>query len=135
LEVLTRYRPREPNQFEISDRTACALIGCSRHTARIALEDLEDRGWIVVVHVGRITGPRKARASVYALTWYPISAGEPALKSFLNWQPHPVQQLKSGPSTAHFSARKARSLEGHDAPQHIDSKYYLRFNPAVTIWC
>jgi DNA-binding transcriptional MocR family regulator len=99
-EMLARYRPWEPNQFEVSDRTASQLIGCSRNTARIALEELEDRGWIKVIRVGKITGPRTARASVYALTYYPISNCEPALKTFLHWQPHPVQQLKSGPSTA-----------------------------------
>jgi hypothetical protein len=101
-ELLARYRPKEPNQFEISDRVASRLIGCARNTARKALEELEDRGWIAVLHVGRITGPRTARASVYALTCYAISASEPALKTYLGWQPHPVQRLKTGPSTAHI---------------------------------
>jgi hypothetical protein len=102
VEMQAQYRPKEPNQFELSDRIASRLIGCARNTARKALEELEDRGWITVVRVGKIKGPKMARASVYALTWYPISAGEPALKSFLNWQPHPIQRLKSGPSTAHI---------------------------------
>jgi hypothetical protein len=104
IELLGRYRPQEPNQFEISDRTASKLIGCARNTARKALEQLEDRGWIKVISIGKIKGPRAARASVYALTHYPLSVCEPALKSYLKWKPEPIQRLKTKPSTDHFRA-------------------------------
>ena len=90
----------EPNQFEISELTASKLIGCARNTAVKALAQLEDRGWITVVRVGRMFGNKATRASVYALTTYPTDDGKPASKAFLIWEPHPIQRLKIRPPTA-----------------------------------
>lgn len=102
--LITRYRPHEPNLFELSDRTVTTLVRCARNTARKALEDLEDRGWIRVVRVGRMNGPKAKRASVYALTAFTIEPGEPATKEFLRWKPDPTQRLNPKPSTAHVRA-------------------------------
>lgn len=102
--LITRYRPHEPNLFELSDRTVTTLVRCARNTARKALHDLEDRGWLRVVRVGRMSGPKAKRASVYVLTAFPAEAGEPATKEFLRWTPHPIQRLNPKPSTAHVRA-------------------------------
>ena len=104
VELLARYLPESPNHFELSDRTVAGLLSCARPTAAQALRDLEDRGWISVVRVGRIYGPKARRASVYALTYYPAEPGEPASKAFLNWKPGPDQQHKSEPSTVNIRA-------------------------------
>jgi hypothetical protein len=71
VNLLTRYRPMEPNALEISDRSVTTMVNCARNTARKALADLVDRGWLSVVRVGRIRGPKARRASVYALTAFP----------------------------------------------------------------
>jgi hypothetical protein len=115
IELMTRYRPHEPNQFEISDRTASKLVGSARNTARKALEQLEDRGWLKVISIGKMTGQKSARASVYALTLYPMSTCEPALKSFLKWKPHSIQRLKIKPSTDQIRAFNG-SLQRLEAP-------------------
>lgn len=104
VNLLTRYRPLEPNAFEISDRTATELVSCARNTASRALADLVDRGWMRIVRVGRIRGPKAKRASVYALTAFPEELGAPAAKDFMHWRPHPIQGLKTKPSTAHIRA-------------------------------
>jgi hypothetical protein len=104
VDLFARYRPMEANAFEISDRTVTTLVNCSRRTGSKALSDLVDRGWLSVVRVGRIRGPKAKRASVYALTWYPLDAASSATKDFLRWQPDPIQGLKVKPSTAHFGA-------------------------------
>lgn len=104
VELLARYRPMEPNGFEISDRTASQLVDCARNTGAKALAELEDRGWIKVVRVGRLFGPKAKRASVYELTYYTSSQGDAPTKEFLRWQPHPIQRLKNKPSTAHVKA-------------------------------
>lgn len=113
--LLVRYRPAEPNRFEVSDRTAAALANCSRGTAAKALAELEDRGWIEVIRVGKMRGPKARRASVYALTYYPRLVGERASQAFLTWRPQPVQRLKIDLSTAHFRATngllQSRNLE------------------------
>lgn len=119
VNLLTRYRPLEPNAFEISDREATRLINCARNTASKALADLVDRGWMRVVRVGRIRGPKAKRASVYALTAFPEELGAPAAKDFLRWQPHPIQGLKPKPSTAQFRAVNG-SLQ---PPQHDTPRY------------
>jgi hypothetical protein len=80
------------------------LVRCARNTARKALDDLEDRGWIRVVRVGQMRGPKAKRATVYALTAFPSEIGEPATKEFLRWKPARVQQLNPRPSTAHVRA-------------------------------
>lgn len=118
VNLLTRYRPLEPNAFEISDRTATDLVSCARNTASKALADLVDRGWLRVVRVGRIRGPKARRASVYALTAFPEEMGMPAAKDFLRWQPHPIQRLRSKPSTAQFRAVNG-SLQ---PPQHAQPR-------------
>lgn len=117
VNLLTRYRPMEPNAFEISDRTATTLVNCARNTASKALADLADRGWLRVVRVGRIRGPKAKRASVYALTAVPEEPGARAEKDFLRWQPHPIQRLNPKPSTAQFRAVNG-SLQPpkHDPP-------------------
>jgi hypothetical protein len=99
VDLLTRYRPMEPNAFEVSDRTAAIVTNCSRGTARLALADLEDRGWIKVIRVGRMIGPKGRRASVYTLTAFPETLGALPTKEFERWQPHPCQRLKTRPST------------------------------------
>lgn len=113
--LITRYRPHEPNQFELSDRTVTKLVRCARNSARKALGDLEDRGWLRVVRVGRMHGPKAKRASVYALTAFAVQPGEPATKDFLRWKPHPIQRLKPRPSTAHI-----RAANGSLQPPAID---------------
>lgn len=104
VNLLARYRPQEPNRFEVSDRTATILVRASRNTVRQALLDLEDRGWLRVIHGGRMHGPKARRAAVYALTAFPEEPGMPPSKAFLRWSPHPVQRLKPKPSTAHIRA-------------------------------
>jgi hypothetical protein len=104
VNLLTRYRPQEPNRFELSDRTVAKLVSCSRNTARKALDDLEDRGWMKVVRVGSFIGPKARRASAYALTAFPLEIGMPPQKDFLHWKPDPIQRLKPKPSTAQIRA-------------------------------
>lgn len=104
VNLLTRYRPHEPNAFEISDRTATEMVRCARNTASKALAELVDRGWLKVRRIGRMRGPKAKRASVYALTACPEDHVMPATKDFLRWQPDPVQRLKAKPSTAHIRA-------------------------------
>lgn len=104
VNLMTRYRPQEPNLFEISDRTATTLARCSRNTASKALAELEDRGWLRVVRVGRMRGPKAKRASAYALTAFPEEVDMPAAKDFLRWRPQPIQRLKPKPSTAQIRA-------------------------------
>ncbi len=104
-ELLTRYRPMEPNRFELSQRTVARVAGCARNTAALVLEELEDRGWIASVRVGTGTrGPRASRSPVYMLTAYPSPEGDLATKAFLRWRPDPVQRLKKRPSTAQIRA-------------------------------
>lgn len=110
--LITRYHPNEPNRFELSDRTVTTVVRCARNTARKALADLEDRGWITVVRVGKIRGPKAKRASVYALTTRPIDESIRAPKGFLRWRPDPIQRLKPKPSTAHIRAVNG-SLQSH----------------------
>lgn len=104
VNLLTRYRPQEPNRFQVSDRTATELVRCSRNTASKALAELEDRGWLRVVRVGRMTGPKTTRASVYSVTAFPADIGEPATKDFERWRPEAIQRLNPMPSTAHIRA-------------------------------
>jgi hypothetical protein len=104
VNVMTRYRPLDTNAFEISDRTATMLVNCARNTAAKALEELVDREWFRVIRVGRIRGPKALRATIYALTMYPLDDAEPAPMGFLRWQPHPIQGLKLKPSTAQIRA-------------------------------
>lgn len=104
VNLLTRYRPQEPNRFQVSDRTATELVRCSRNTASKALAELEDRGWLRVARVGRMSGPKAKRASVYSVTAFPADIGEAATKDFLRWRPDPIQRLKPKPSTAHIRA-------------------------------
>lgn len=104
VNLMTRYRPHEPNQFEISDRTATTLVRCSRNTASKALAELEDRGWVRVVRVGRMRGPKAKRASIYTLTAFAEEPSTPATKDFLHWRPAAIQRLKGKPSTAHIRA-------------------------------
>ncbi len=107
VNIMTRYRPMEPNRFEISDRTATTLVRAARKTAAKALAELVDRGWLSEVRVGRLQGPKARRASVYALTTFSEDGVIPATKRFLTWQPDPVQGLKVKPSTAQI-----RSVNG-----------------------
>lgn len=118
--LTTRYRPHEPNRFELSDRTVTTLVRCARNTARKALADLEDRGWLRVVRVGQMRGPKAKRASVYSLTALPLDAGEPATKEFLRWKPDPVQRLKPKPSTAHIRAANGSLQEPSDDQPNLD---------------
>jgi len=104
VNIMTRYRPLYPNAFEISDRTATMLVNCARNTARNALAELVDRGWLRVIRVGRMGGPKAKRASVYALTTHGLDMGAPAPEDFKTWRPHPVQGIKNRPSTAQFRA-------------------------------
>jgi DNA-binding transcriptional MocR family regulator len=104
VNLMASYRPQEPNRFEISDRAATALVRCSRNTAAKAMAELEDRGWLRVIRVGRMRGPKAKRASVYVLTAFPEDISNPATKDFLRWQPQPIQRLKERPSTAQIRA-------------------------------
>jgi hypothetical protein len=115
VNIMTRYRPLDANAFEISDRTAATLVRASRNTAAKALADLEDRGWLRVVHVGRIWGPKAKRASIYSLTMWPGEVGEPPTKNYLAWRPDPVQRLKPKPSTA-----QVRAVNGSMQPLKVD---------------
>jgi hypothetical protein len=104
VNLMTRYRPHEPNQFEISDRTATTLVRCSRNTASKALVELEDRGWLRVIRVGRMRGPKAKRASIYTLTAFAGEPAKPATKDFLHWRPAAIQRLNGKPSTAQIRA-------------------------------
>jgi hypothetical protein len=126
VNVMTRYRPHEPNRFEISDRTATTLIRASRATASKALADLVDRGWLRVARVGRVQGPKSKRASVYMLTMYPEEKGMTVTRDFERWQPHPVQRLKPKPSTAHI-----RAVNGSLQPPPEDALPYLWDAPNI----
>jgi hypothetical protein len=118
-ELLARYRPHDMNAFELSDRTAAQLGRCARNTARKALEQLEDRGWLVVVKVGCMFGPKSRRAAVYALTAYRLDDGRPASRAFLRWKPQPVQRLILKPSTDQVHA--VNSAIQHSRPVFDDA--------------
>jgi hypothetical protein len=121
VELFARYRPLEPNRFELSDRTAAFLANCGRQTAARALIELEKRGWIEVARVGKLTGPKAKRASWYSLTYFERLPGEPGSRAFLTWRPDGSERPKSGPATADFRAVNGslqslpRSLEDRPA--------------------
>lgn len=54
-ERLASYRPHEPNRFEPGGRPAAAQ----------ALNDIEVRGWLEVVRVGKMRGLKAGRASAF----------------------------------------------------------------------
>jgi DNA-binding transcriptional regulator YhcF (GntR family) len=79
------YRPTMP-VISMTDRTAAALIPCSRATAAKVLAELEDKGWIRVERVGaRCKAGEKRRGSAFRLTTQPF-IDEPASNDYRRWR-------------------------------------------------
>ncbi|MBV1701715.1 MAG: helix-turn-helix domain-containing protein [Hyphomicrobiales bacterium] len=88
VELVTKYRPTTENLFALSDRQVADMLNCSRPTAAKTLTELEDRGWIEVERVGKMTGERAKRSSAYSLTTHARIIGESPLKTFERWRPY-----------------------------------------------
>lgn len=69
LELMARYRP-DNNALAVPERIAAMVANCSRDRAAKALVELEERGWIEVLRVGKSVGPKDRRCTEYALTMY-----------------------------------------------------------------
>ena len=96
--VLARFRPWL-NPMPISDRQAAEWARCARPTATAALVQLEKCGWLEVVRFGRVSGSRSTQTSVYRVTRFPTTDGQPATEEFLRWR-GPPERPKSRPALA-----------------------------------
>lgn len=115
VEILTWYRPSQPNRFDLSQRRVMDLLNCSNATAAKALHDLEDRGWIEVERVGGLKGKRATRTTVYSLSVFPRDITEAARRGFERWTARGTERCK-------LLARTTHNLRTNDA----DSKHALQ---------
>lgn len=84
VHMLALHRPGENGLHDFSVRQASAAIGRSKSQAARALLELEEKGWVHVVRIGRFQARNKA--SRYALAMYPNDAtGELATSAFRGW--------------------------------------------------
>lgn len=87
VEMMGRYRPGDNSRLEWPVRECAALLRCSLSTASVALNELEECGWIAVTRVGSFS--RKSRASRYRLAMFCDDAtGEPPTREFESWRPN-----------------------------------------------
>lgn len=68
--LLARYRPQNPNLFLLSDRRAADLVGCSPNAASKAVQQLAERGWIIIERHGGVSGARATRSRQVSLAAY-----------------------------------------------------------------
>ena len=92
VELTAKYRPNGhgSNVVPITSRSAAVMLGCCRATASKAIDELEERGWIVAQSVGmQMKGPLAKRAPRYALTTCSPDGKSPAELNFYQYVPHP----------------------------------------------
>jgi hypothetical protein len=87
LELLARYNGSNNGRIALSVREASTLCNIAVNTARRALAELEERGFIECVRRGHFD--RKAR---HATEWRLLTlrcdlTGTPAKKTFARWRP------------------------------------------------
>lgn len=91
IEMMWDYRPDPGNNGYLKWplRRAAKVLGCSKDTAAIALEELEACGWITCERIG---GPgRRNGPSEYAVTmFFNHRAGHLATFAFERWEPSPA---------------------------------------------
>jgi DNA-binding MarR family transcriptional regulator len=82
--IVGHYRPSNPYARWSVRRLADALE-CGKSAAATALEQLEDRGWLVPLQRSRLG---KRDATTYRLTMHPDPETEmPATREFVGWRP------------------------------------------------
>jgi hypothetical protein len=96
IELLTKYRPTEPNFVELSDRKAASILGCSRPTAAKAVAKLVECGWLEVERHGGMKGRFSKRSSGYSLTMQPLFPGDAPTRAFMKWRPVRPHGQRSG---------------------------------------
>ena len=83
---LKRYFNGQNNgEIYLSVRKAAALLNVSKNTASKHFRELEDKGFIVAVEVGRLGIDGAGKASKWRLTEIAFR-GLPATRDFKNWQ-------------------------------------------------
>lgn len=91
VELTARYRPNGPdsNVVPLTSRSVAAMVGCGREKASEAIDELEERGWIVAHSVGlQMSGPLHKRAPRYALSTCSPDGKTPAEVGFYSYMPH-----------------------------------------------
>jgi len=106
LEIAVLYRPSLPNEFAFSLRKVQRLLNCSHGTAKLALDELEQFGWIEVERVGSMHGTKSSRASTFSLTNFP-SASRNATRAFERYK-------RPQRSNIHAPTREIVSTNGLD---------------------
>lgn len=123
FELRYRYNGRNNGGIAASVRELAKAINCSNRPIIRALQELQDRGFIIAVQKGsfnwktRIDGSEKNRATVWLLTELPQN--EPvqeltARKDFMKWEPkrNDLKEKKADVSVHPY--RCASATIGHD---------------------
>jgi hypothetical protein len=100
LELRTRFHGGNNGQLILSYEEAASLLGLGKSTVKRALDELQDKGFIVRVREGRWYG---RLASEWAVTDKGVD-GQGATRAWQQWRPPsvPIRHAKteSGPNTA-----------------------------------
>ncbi|WP_139792260.1 hypothetical protein [Henriciella litoralis] len=77
--LMTSYRPDKPNIFPVGERRVSAMSCCPPRTAKKAIDDLIERGFLRVEQTGRNRGKAVGRERIVSLTHYDTetAAGDP----------------------------------------------------------
>lgn len=110
LEMMARYRP-DNNALELSERVAAQIGNCSRERAAMSLVELEKRGWVEVLRIGKSVGTKERRCTEYALTMYARNGEVTPARTF----EHYGISAKSQPAMAGIQAGNSLNL-GQMAP-------------------
>ncbi len=117
LAVLLLGRSKERNGTACCSCSYAEQFGIvSRDTVRRSLEELQERGLIVIT---RRVSPFKKHPTLYGVTWWPIyfrdgeplASPEPATHAYLNWRPiAPMVGAESDPDPDFRSHRSSNTL-------------------------
>ncbi|KPP82873.1 MAG: hypothetical protein HLUCCA04_02030 [Oceanicaulis sp. HLUCCA04] len=96
-ELLMAYRPESHNAFELSDAFTAAHLGVCPNTARKAIFELVERGWIEIERDGGTTGKKAHRKRIVSLSCFQteVRSAQPGRYEF--WKEPGVTKAKLRP--------------------------------------
>lgn len=103
VDLLMAYRPDSHNAFDLSDAYAASLLGVCPNTARKAVMQLVERGWIQIEREGGLKGPRSNRVRIVSLSCYATEVRDAKPERYERWKEPGVTKPKLRPVLRPYS--------------------------------
>ena len=87
VQLAQRYNGRNNGAIGLSQRDAASLCGMSKVTARKALLELQDRGFVELAKQGAFSIKLRHAAEWRLTAFRDDVTGAPASKAFMRWRP------------------------------------------------